>query len=130
QVPVPGLRYHGQKPRVGDLRVTLHRPGDDGSVRHADRMCVGDAEWPRQRTRLRDPGDTGHLSVAVLAMEPGGARVPGVLPATRMDRGDPGPDRIPLDQGGVADLDPRNVGDGVPRSRDPAERDSESPGSL
>src|ERR1035438_922902 len=104
------------------------RPVDDPGVRDADRVRVGDRDGPGERPRLGDPGDPGHLAVAVLAVEAGRYRVGGAGPAVGMDAGDAGPHPGALDQRDVPALDSGHVGDGVPGPGAARERDLQPAG--
>src|ERR1017187_3624356 len=81
-----------------------------------------------ERPRLGDPGDPGHLAVAVLAVEAGRYRVGGAGPAAGMDAGDAGPHPVALDQRDVPDLYSGHVGDGVPGPGAARERDLQPAG--
>src|SRR5215469_3191668 len=85
-------------------------------MRDADRVGVGDGDRALAGTGFLDPGDAGHLAVAVLVVVAGRHRVARVVLAARVDGGDAGPHVVALDQGPVADLDAGHVGDGVVRA--------------
>src|SRR4029079_11350094 len=104
---------NGEQPRLGQVRVMLHRPPDDRRVRDPDRVGVRDRDRAGHGSRLLDPGHPGHLAVAVLGMNTGGTRIAGVHLTARVDRGDAGPDVVPFDQRGVPDLDAGYVREGV-----------------
>src|SRR5205814_1429202 len=87
---VPGLGGHREQPFLRHHRVVRHGPGDDPGVRDADRVGVGDGHRAVERAGLVDPGDPGHLAVAVLGVEAGGYRVAGTFRAARVDGGDAG----------------------------------------
>src|SRR5262249_42325863 len=114
----------------------LDRPVDGAAMAGADRMGVGDEDRRGQRAGLLDPGDAGHLAVAVQRVEACGAGIADSLAATRQDRGDAGahralanPERpMALDQGDIADRDARHVGDRVVRTGAAAQRNAEAPG--
>src|SRR6185437_15831685 len=116
QVAVPGLRGDGKQPHIGELGVSLVHPGDDPGVRDTDGVGVGDGDRALHGARLLDPGNAGHLPVAVQAEEAGRQRVARVALAPRVDGRDAGADVVVLDEGLVADFDPGDVGNGVVRA--------------
>src|SRR6516165_2748233 len=108
--------------------VPVH-PGDDAGVRDSDRVRVGDRDRSLAGSRLLDPGDAGHLAVAVLRVEPGGHRVARIRLAAGMDGRDSGPYAVFPDQGLVADLDARDIGDRVVRAGSAAKTETQSAGA-
>ena len=125
EVAVPGLGGDRQQPYLGELRVIPVHPADDAGVRDPDRVGVGDRDRALEGAGLLDPGDAGHFAVAVLRVEPGSHRVAGVVFASGVDRRDACPYFVALDQGLVADLDTRDVGDRVPWACGAAERQAQ-----
>ena len=123
QVAVPGLGHHREQPGLGDARVMLDGPGDDPGVRDPDRVRVGDHDRAGGGPRLLDPGDAGHLAVAVLRVEPSRVGVAGLGSPARVDRRHAGADALARDQRRETDLHAGDVGDRVPRSRLAGERD-------
>ncbi len=65
EVAVPGLGRDREQPDVGEVRVALVHPGDDAGVGDADGVGVGDRDRALAGAGLFDPGDAGHLAVAV-----------------------------------------------------------------
>jgi hypothetical protein len=129
QVAVPGLGGDGQQPGLGHRRVVLDCPGDDAGVGDADGVRVRDGDRACERAGFGDPGDAGHLAVAVLGVEACGYRVAGAGAAAGVDGGDAGADTGALDQRDVADLDAGHVGDRVPAAGAAGERDSQGAGA-
>src|ERR1019366_7548249 len=79
-----------------------------------------DAKRRRNQPLLGDPGEPGHLAVAVEAMRAGEDVVGPDIVAGGPDRGDAGAyhRRLVADQGGEPDAHPGHVGDGVERTRE------------
>src|SRR6185503_17462902 len=96
----------------GLLDLEPDRVAADRVAHHAHAMGTGDADRPGEQPLLGEPDRAGHLAIAVEAVEAGEAVVvPDVAPAGP-DHGDPGADHRGLvaDQGGMADLDSRDIG--------------------
>src|SRR5215471_11666823 len=129
EVAVPGFGGDRQQPDFGELGMVPVHPGDDAGVRDPDRVGVGDHDRALEGPRLFDPGDPGHLPVAVLRVEAGRHRIAGVSLAAGVDRRDTGPYAVALDQRAVADFEAGNVGDGVPGAWPAAEAETESAGA-
>src|SRR5262249_52955600 len=129
EVAVAGFGGDRQQPDLGELRMVLVHPGDDASVRDPDRVGVGDRDRALEGPRLFDPGDPGHLSVAVLRVEAGRHRIGGVSLAAGVDRRDSRPHAIALNQRAVADFEAGDVGDGVPGAWPAAEAETEGAGA-
>lgn len=122
-----GVRWP-RKPVISSLAMMLRRPPDDRAVSDSDRMGVGHADRACHRARLVDPRHVGHLSVAVLRVIARRARIARVAPTAGVDGRDAGADVMSFDQRRVADLEPRDVGDGVSRTGPSRERDPERTG--
>ena len=124
---VCGLGHQGQRPHL-EQRFVLLLPGDNGIAHHAHAVRVGQANWPLQKTAFFQPGCPGQLAVAVHGKPAAKYRVMVLLPA-RVQDSHAGADGVTLDQGGVADLDARQVGDGIQRAGCPFQWDAQFAGT-
>src|SRR5690606_24936501 len=108
----------------------------DRVAHDADAVRVGDRDRTLEKTALLDPRRAGHLAVAVQREPPGEDRI-GIRLSARVDDGDAGADGAPShhelafarDERRVADLDARDIGDGIAGARRAVERDAEVAGT-
>ena len=125
EVAVPGLARDRQEPGVGELGMRAHGPADDPRVRDPDRVRVRQADRARRAAGLADPGEPGHLAVAVLHVHARDPRITRARAPARVDRRHAGAHRLALDQRRVAQLEPGDVGDRVGGPGLAGERDAE-----
>ena len=132
QTPVVCLRYDRQCPEEGRITISLPRdhriPNDTHAVR------IRDHDRAFEDPRVFDPRCTGHLAIAVQT-EPGSKdRIPSLAP-TWQNRGDSRSYRtltydqltVALDEGGMSDLDPGDICDGVVRAGSTRQPDPQRP---
>src|SRR5579863_3331754 len=131
---VPSFGDDGERPEITfHVRAAVFDfPGDDGVADDADAVGIGDHDGAVEEAGVVDPGSPGHLAVAVEG-EPGGED--GVVGsfAAGMNGGDTGADGAGADdefsfsgdEGGVADFNAGNVGDGIVGTGDAVEGNAE-----
>ena len=123
QPAIPCLGDHRQAPPIAGLvsRAVRESPGDDRIARDADAVRVCDNDRSFEKPALLHPGRAGHLAISVQAEVAGVNRIVQRLMAARHDRGHAGAHRafadfefsLAADQGGVADLHARDIGDRI-----------------
>ena len=123
QPTVPGFRDDGQRPPVtGGIGLAVrdaplnHRVAND-----SDAVRVGDHHRALEEAGLLHPSGAGHFAISVLRKPSGEDRVVHGIFSARQNSGDAGADWTFADlqlaftgnQGGVADEDAIDIGDGV-----------------
>ena len=117
---VPGLGHDRERPGLDAVGQLLDLEGDECVADHAHAVGVGDRHGGVQQADLLEPGQAGHLAVAV---EPVVGRIDGIAPHVAVVRHhdrDAGAHVVALDHGAVADPDAGHVGDRVVLARAPA----------